>query len=229
MYMMFFRVVLMPALLFLSFFTGWRMATRLIVDECQRFGGFVSGKKEFRCISTMQMWLMHECPIERVYVAGPMTGLPENNYPAFHEAAARLRAKGLHVENPAENPKPHVQATCDWAAYMRMGISQLMTCHTIYLLPGWEQSKGASLEYEVAQRLGLRVKVHAQQEDVLQEQLAQLELQGIARRSARIKQAQSECHPQPVAVKSADSPTPPNQITQEKAKENAVFPEQSYA
>lgn len=106
MYMMIFRVMLMPALVMLSFFTGWRMATRLIVDECQRFGGFVSGKKEFRCISTMQMWLMHESPNQRIYIAGPMTGLPDNNYPAFHEAAARLRKRCWHVENPAENPAP---------------------------------------------------------------------------------------------------------------------------
>lgn len=174
MYMMLFRVVLMPAMLMLSFFTGWRMATRLIVDECQRFGGFVSGKKEFRCISTMQMWLMHECPNHRIYIAGPMTGLPDNNYPAFHDAAARLRKRAWHVENPAENPRPHVDADCNWTAYMRMGVSQLMTCHAIYLLPGWQQSKGASLEYMVAQQLGLAVYEHVKQDDVLQEQLQQL-------------------------------------------------------
>lgn len=174
MYMMIFRVVLMPALVMLSFFTGWRMATRLIVDECQRFGGFVSGKKEFRCISTMQMWLMHECPNQRIYIAGPMTGLPDNNYPAFHDAANRLRGRAWHVENPAENPEPHTDAACKWTAYMRMGVSQLMTCHAIYLLPGWQNSKGASLEYLVAQRLGLTIYVHATQDDVLDEQLQQL-------------------------------------------------------
>lgn len=174
MYMMIFRIVLMPALVMLSFFTGWRMATRLIVDECQRFGGFVSGRKEFRCISTMQMWLMHECPNQRIYIAGPMTGLPDNNYPAFHEAAARLRKRCWHVENPAESPAPHVDAACNWTAYMRMGFSQLMTCHAIYLLPGWQQSKGASLECLVAQKLGLVIYEHVKQEDVLQEHLQQL-------------------------------------------------------
>ena len=174
MYMMIFRVVLMPALLMLSFFTGWRMATRLIVDECQRFGGFVSGNKEFRCISTMQMWLMHESPVRRIYVAGPMTGLPDNNYPAFHDAAARLRRRAWHVENPAENPKPHTDAACEWTAYMRMGMSQLMTCHAIYLLPGWQKSKGAKLEHLVAQKLGLVIYEHAIQDDVLQEQLEAL-------------------------------------------------------
>ena len=103
-----------------------------------------------------------------------MTGLPDNNYPAFHDAAARLRKRAWHVENPAENPVPHVDANCSWTAYMRMGVSQLMTCHAIYLLPGWQQSKGASLEYMVAQQLGLTVYEHAIQDDVLQEQLQQL-------------------------------------------------------
>ena len=42
----------------------------------------------------------------RIYLAGPMSGLPELNYPAFHAKAAELRAAGHHVENPAENPAP---------------------------------------------------------------------------------------------------------------------------
>ncbi|MDR2325087.1 MAG: DUF4406 domain-containing protein [Acidovorax sp.] len=168
MYMMIFRAVLMPAMVFLSFFTGWRMAHRVILDECQRLGGFFVRQGEFHCMSTLQMWLMHESPHQRVYIAGPMSGIDDLNYPAFNETAARLRNKGWHVENPAENPAPHVEASCHWTAYMRMGISQLMTCHAIYLLPGWQQSKGASLEYLIAQRLGLKVMHHHQQEDVLQ-------------------------------------------------------------
>ena len=39
----------------------------------------------------------------RVYVAGPMTGIAEHNFPAFNAAAASLRAAGWHVENPADH------------------------------------------------------------------------------------------------------------------------------
>lgn len=186
--LMLFRFLLLPAMVMLSFFTGWRMAVRMIVDECQRFGGFVTGNKEFRCISTMQMWLMHESPMPRIYVAGPMTGLPDFNYPAFHDAAARLRKRGWHVENPADNPAPHVDAECNWTAYMRMGVSQLMTCSAIYLLPGWQQSKGASLEHFIAQRMGLTVYEHAIQDDVLDEQLQALANKGAAKKKEQIQE-----------------------------------------
>ena len=88
----------------------------------------------------------------RIYIAGPMTGLPDLNYPAFNAEAARLRAMGHHVENPAENPK------CDsWQGYMRLSVAQLVTCDAVALLPGWENSDGAKLEVYIARRLGLTV------------------------------------------------------------------------
>lgn len=88
----------------------------------------------------------------RVYVAGPMTGLPEFNFPAFNAKAAELRANGWHVENPAEHG--HVEGA-EWADYLHYDIGRMATCSTIHLLPGWCQSRGAALEVHVASVLGM--------------------------------------------------------------------------
>jgi hypothetical protein len=90
--------------------------------------------------------------MKRIYIAGPMTGLPDLNYSAFHSEAARLRGLGHHVENPAENLAP---ACGTWKAYMLMAINQLFTCDTIFLLPGYTMSKGAMLEFQIAMSLDL--------------------------------------------------------------------------
>lgn len=106
--------------------------------------------------------------MKRVYVAGPMTGLPELNFPAFHREAARLRAEGFDVVNPAEinggadelvamaNMDAN-QVAAHWRACMRNDIRELVTCDSIVLLPGWERSRGASLEHYIARQLDLKV------------------------------------------------------------------------
>lgn len=83
----------------------------------------------------------------KVYIAGPMTGYPELNYPAFAAVSARLRAQGFEVVNPAElNP-----ITEGYRTAMKKDILALLECDHILLLDGWEKSKGASLEYHIAQ------------------------------------------------------------------------------
>lgn len=90
----------------------------------------------------------------RVYVAGPMTGLPEFNFPAFNAESASLRAQGLTVLNPAEHG---IVEGADWADYLRHDIAGLASCERIHLLPGWSNSKGAKLEMHIAQTLGMTV------------------------------------------------------------------------
>lgn len=92
----------------------------------------------------------------RVYIAGPMTGLPDANYPAFNAVAAHLRGLGFHVENPAENMPPDPPT---WANWMRIALRQMLTCEEVVLLPGWETSRGATLERSIAGALGLRVRI----------------------------------------------------------------------
>jgi hypothetical protein len=90
--------------------------------------------------------------MQKCYIAGPMTGLPNYNYPAFHAAAAKLRAMGYLVENPAENAKQN-----SWAAYMRLAVSQMLGCDFVVMLPSWQKSRGATIEYNLASDLGLMI------------------------------------------------------------------------
>lgn len=93
-------------------------------------------------------------PKQRLYLAGPMTGFTDFNYPAFHAEAARLRALGYHVESPAENEAPPCGT---WEAYLRTGLRQMLTCDCVALMPGWADSKGATLERSVGLQVGLSV------------------------------------------------------------------------
>lgn len=89
----------------------------------------------------------------KVYIAGPMSGLPDLNYPAFMAAEEYLRQSGYEVVNPARNHAPGF----DWKDYMRISIRQVMECDVIALLPGWSSSKGAVLEHRIAVALEMPV------------------------------------------------------------------------
>lgn len=91
----------------------------------------------------------------RIYIAGPMTGYADHNFPAFHEAAARLRAAGCEVANPAENFGGRTDLPRE--SYLRADVLLLAQCDSIAMLPGWEKSRGARLEYLLAYELGLEV------------------------------------------------------------------------
>ncbi len=90
-----------------------------------------------------------------VYIAGPMTGLPEYNFPAFNEAAEVLRAQGETVYNPADHGL--IQGAL-WDDYLRFDIGNLVKCESIYLLPGWSNSKGARTELKLAKKLDIVVR-----------------------------------------------------------------------
>lgn len=93
----------------------------------------------------------------KIYISGPMSGLPELNFPAFNEAAKQLRALGHEVANPAEKQEegnPGMQ----WIDLMRLDIKMLMDCDAVAALPGWGDSRGARIEVELATALGFLVQ-----------------------------------------------------------------------
>lgn len=85
-----------------------------------------------------------------VYLSGPMTGLPNFNRPAFAEAASMVRRCGLSAFNPGEADLENVR---DWKANMRICIAALAISHRLVQLEGWQQSKGAMIEHDLAKGL----------------------------------------------------------------------------
>lgn len=92
----------------------------------------------------------------KLYLAGPMTGLPELNYPTFYRVARMMRAAGFTVTNPAENVLPR-GAGAVWSDYMRRSVVQVAHAQGLAVLTGWKQSRGARLEVHLAKELGVPV------------------------------------------------------------------------
>lgn len=93
------------------------------------------------------------------YVAGPMTGIAEHNYPAFERAANILRRAGYEVASPHEvtplTTAEHAKLTQPYGFYIKRDIFHMIDrgCGALVLLPGWPASKGATLELQIAQVL----------------------------------------------------------------------------
>lgn len=88
----------------------------------------------------------------KVYISGKITG--DADYKKkFQNAENFLEAAGFEVFNPAKETAPGKS----WAFYMRNDIKQLVDCDAIFLLKDWEESKGAKLEYNLAQQLEIKI------------------------------------------------------------------------
>lgn len=99
----------------------------------------------------------------KIYIAGPMTGLPNYNFDAFDRAAKILKARGLEPMNPADNGRQwlieHAHREPNASEYqdlLNAGRKMIRECSKIYLLQGWEKSKGALSELSYALILGLK-------------------------------------------------------------------------
>ena len=88
----------------------------------------------------------------KIYISGRISGLPIDEVTdKFNETEAKLKAKGYEVVNPLKNGIP---ATASWEAHVAMDVLLLMGCDSIYLLPDWFFSKGATLEKNLAELTG---------------------------------------------------------------------------
>lgn len=102
----------------------------------------------------------------KVYIAGPMTGYPDYNFPAFYMAEAWLQEAGFETVNPARldaitqeeiNGDGGLGNGSQLPAYLRRDFRELIECDGIVLMDGWRESAGANAELAVARWLDLRV------------------------------------------------------------------------
>lgn len=108
----------------------------------------------------------------RVFISGPMSGYEDFNYPAFHQAADQLKDR-YDIISPAHNqdgeplqpPQPGQEKP--WDHYMRESLRKLMDAECIYMLPGWNQSRGARIEHHLAEVLNIDILNYADMEEVI--------------------------------------------------------------
>jgi hypothetical protein len=81
----------------------------------------------------------------KLYIAGPMTGLPNFNRPAFNVMAEKLRLLGHDVLNPAELDTDETAPPAE-ECYRRDLVLMLQDREGVVVLPGWERSRGATAE-----------------------------------------------------------------------------------
>ena len=87
----------------------------------------------------------------KVYISGPISGLPlETVYNNFTNAEVRLLEQGYEVVNPLNNGLP---TNATWNEHMRADLKLLLDCDAIYILKGYQNSKGAMIEYDLARIL----------------------------------------------------------------------------
>lgn len=104
----------------------------------------------------------------KIYVAGPMSGIPNGNLASFRFAEAMLKAKGHEAVVPADLPPwPHDEecppgpraegsphsAPC----HLRVDVAALVACDGAVFLDGWQHSAGARLEMAVAAQCALDI------------------------------------------------------------------------
>lgn len=90
----------------------------------------------------------------KVYISGPITGMPDQNRPAFDAAELAIAARGHVPVNPLR-VAAHLPPESDWYEYMRTDVRALLGCDAILLLDGWADSRGARIEENLASTLGI--------------------------------------------------------------------------
>lgn len=117
----------------------------LYIKKCEEVNDL---KEEIRRLKS----IIHLQNSKRVYISGPITGVIEaEEY--FREAEQKIEAAGFIAINPYTLINGGGKLT--WGDYIDMDLAILKKCNCIYMLNGWQNSRGACIEKEYADRHGI--------------------------------------------------------------------------
>lgn len=91
-----------------------------------------------------------------VYISGAITGTSDY-MERFARAEKVLTERGMSVINPAKVNSMMPQDTT-YDQYMKMSFCMLSMCQRIYMIDGWENSKGANMERDYARKHGIDIR-----------------------------------------------------------------------
>lgn len=84
-----------------------------------------------------------------VYIAGPMTGMPNNNHESFNLMEHLLKQRGATVMNPCDHDVPDKP----YEILLQMAFQKMLLARIVVFLLGWKNSTGAKREHQIAKWL----------------------------------------------------------------------------
>ena len=91
----------------------------------------------------------------KVYISGPITGTADY-MERFQRVEDRMAAAGIVAINPAR-VNAQLPETLMHDEYMKTSLAMLDICEGIYMMKGWQQSKGCRIEFEHAYEHGIAI------------------------------------------------------------------------
>jgi len=93
-----------------------------------------------------------------IYIAGKVSGRKRVEYiRQFAKYQEELEDQGFQVWNPVEQVVIAQIELCSWEVIMKFCIANMVVCDEVHMLPGWNESRGAIIERDLAMRLGMKV------------------------------------------------------------------------
>ena len=92
--------------------------------------------------------------MKRIYLSGAITGRHKSEYEAHFNHSENLLRHEWGVVNPVSLNHDHDKT---YESYIRRDLKALLDCDAIYMLTGWEHSKGARIEFNIAVELKMKI------------------------------------------------------------------------